>query len=182
LANGALCSPSERAVCAFKRPTIDRIDSWVGQDVAGAIRTRHRRRLERARRLEQLEPLQDGQLWCAGDPPPREGCEREVLLDGAQALPRIAEMLARARSHVHIAGWYLTPDFGLTRNPGAVRLRDLLGELAEKVDVRVLPWAGAPLPVFRPARRTVQRTRKEIIRGTRVLCASGAPDRLLVDG
>jgi hypothetical protein len=30
-------------------------------------------------------------------------------------------------------------------------LRDHLGELAERVEVRVLLWAGAPLPVFSPS-------------------------------
>jgi phosphatidylserine/phosphatidylglycerophosphate/cardiolipin synthase-like enzyme len=156
---------------------INRVDSWIGEGVEDAIRRRHHRRLSRARRLDQLDPPEDGQLWCAGDPPPREGCEREVLIDGAQALPRIAETLAGARSHVHIAGWHVTPDFGLTRDPGAVRLRDLLGELAERVDVRVLLWAGAPLPVFKPARRAVRHAREELVRGTRVICALDSHER-----
>jgi hypothetical protein len=38
---------------------IDRIDSWIGQGVEDAIRRRHRRRLARAGRLEQLDPPQD---------------------------------------------------------------------------------------------------------------------------
>ena len=38
----------------------------------------------------------------------------------------------RARSHVHIAGWHLTPDFGLTRDGRARQLRVLLGEVAER--------------------------------------------------
>ena len=56
------------------------------------------------------------------DPPPRQGGALEVLVDGGEALPRIAEALAGARSHVHIAGWHVTPDFGLTRDDQASRL------------------------------------------------------------
>ena len=41
-------------------------------------------------------------MWAAGDPPPRTGGALEVLVDGGAALPRIAEALAGARSHVHI--------------------------------------------------------------------------------
>ena len=94
-----------------------------------------------------------------------------MLVDGGEALPRIAEALSGARSHVHIAGWHITPDFGLTRDDRASRLRDLLGDLAERVDVRVLLWSGAPLRVFTPARAAVRRVREELIRGTRVRCA-----------
>jgi phosphatidylserine/phosphatidylglycerophosphate/cardiolipin synthase-like enzyme len=36
-----------------------------------------------------------------------------------------------------------------------VILDDLLGELGERVEVYVLAWAGAPLPLFRPGRRDV---------------------------
>jgi len=34
----------------------------------------------------------------------------EALIDGANALPRIAAALAGARSHVHIAGWHVEAD------------------------------------------------------------------------
>ena len=100
-----------------------------------------------------------------------------MLVDGGEALPRIAEALAGARSHVHIAGWHVTPDFGLTRDDQASRLRDLLGDLAERVEVRVLLWAGAPLPVFTPARAAVRRVREELIRGTRVQCELDCHER-----
>jgi phosphatidylserine/phosphatidylglycerophosphate/cardiolipin synthase-like enzyme len=100
-----------------------------------------------------------------------------VLVDGGEALPRIAEALAGARSHVHIAGWHITPDFGLTRDDLASRLRDLLGDLAEQVEVRVLLWAGAPVPVFTPSRTAMRRVREELIRGTRVRCALDSHER-----
>ena len=100
-----------------------------------------------------------------------------MLVDGGEALPRIAEALSGARSHVHIAGWHITPDFGLTRDDRAARLRDLLGELSERVEVRVLLWAGAPARVFTPARAAVRRVREELIRGTRVQCALDSHER-----
>jgi phosphatidylserine/phosphatidylglycerophosphate/cardiolipin synthase-like enzyme len=167
------------------------LDGWAGSRIERAMGAHHRRRLRRAGRLAQLDPPQDGSLWCAGDPSPRPGCDLELLIDGAQALPCIAEALQHARSHVHIAGWHLTPDFGLTRTADARRLRDLLGELAQRVEVRVLLWAGAPLPLFTPDRAAVRRVREEIERGTRVRCALDANERpmhchheklLIVDG
>jgi phosphatidylserine/phosphatidylglycerophosphate/cardiolipin synthase-like enzyme len=156
---------------------IERIDGWAGQGIDHAIGAHHRRRLARLDRLDQLEPPEDGGFWAAGDPPPRAGCELEVMIDGEQALGAIAEALGAARSHVHIAGWHITPDFGLTRDEHAVPLRELLGSLAARLDVRVLLWAGAPAPVFTPARGEVRRVRKELIRGTRVRCALDRKER-----
>jgi phosphatidylserine/phosphatidylglycerophosphate/cardiolipin synthase-like enzyme len=150
---------------------VERVDGWAGQGIEAAIGAHHRRRLQRVGRIDQLDPPSGPSLWAAGDPRPRAGCALDVLVDGAEALPRIAEALAGARSHVHIAGWHITPDFGLTRDDRASRLRDLLDELAERVEVRVLLWGGAPLPVFKPARAAVRRVREELTRGTRVQCA-----------
>src|SRR5207248_9624588 len=143
----------------------------VGRPTESASVGHHRRRLRRRRRLTQLEPPEDGSLWAGGDPSPRDGGDLEVLVDGEVALTRIADALAGARESVHIAGWHVTPGFELTRSAGDRPLRELLGELAERVDVRVLLWAGAPLPVFSPDRRAVRRVREEIQRGTRVRCA-----------
>ncbi len=147
------------------------MDGLAGDSIEAAIGAHHRRRLRRVGRMNQLDPASDGILWARGDPPPRAGGALDVLVDGGVALPRIAEALAGARSHVHIAGWHITPDFGLTREDRAIRLRDLLGELAERVEVRVLLWGGAPLPVFTPSRAAVRGVREELIRGTRVQCA-----------
>jgi len=155
----------------------ERVDGWIGQRVEAAIGAHHRRRLQRVGRSDQLDPPHSLPLWAAGDPAPRAGCALEVLVDGGEALPRIAETLAGARSHVHIAGWHVTPDFGLTRDHRASRLRDLLGDLAERVEVRVLLWGGAPLPVFTPSRAAVRRVREQLIRGTRVQCALDLHER-----
>ena len=64
----------------------------------------------------------------------------------------MAAELAAARSHVYLAGWHFSPDFALVRGSTPVVLRNLLAELAERIDVYVLVWAGAPLPLFRPSR------------------------------
>lgn len=156
---------------------IDRLDSFIGGGIDRAVRAHHRRRLRAIGRLGQIDPPRDGSPWAAGEPPPRAGCELEVLIDGAQALPRIADAIAAARSHVHIAGWHLTPGFGLRRDDGAAALRDLLGELAEQIDVRVLLWAGAPLSLFTPGRAAVRRVREQLVRGTSVRVALDAHER-----
>jgi phosphatidylserine/phosphatidylglycerophosphate/cardiolipin synthase-like enzyme len=156
---------------------LKRVDGGAGQAVEAGIQSHHRRRLSHVGRLDQLDPPDDGQLWSAGDPPIRGECALEVLIDGQEALSAIAAALAGARRSVHIAGWHVSPDFGLTRDEHALRLRDLLGELAQRVDVRVLLWAGAPLHAFSPTRGTVREVRDALIRGTRVQCALDAHER-----
>ena len=104
-------------------------------------------------------------------PPMRPGNAVEVLIDGAQALPAIAAELRQAQSHVHLTGWHFSPDFALTRDHEPLILRNLLAELAERLDVRVLAWAGAPLPLFRPSRADVRKMRDQLIRHTKIQCA-----------
>jgi hypothetical protein len=147
---------------------VERVDGLAGKGIEVATDRHHRRRLRRVGRIDQLDPPRSQSLWAAGDPPPRTGGVLDVLVDGGEALPRVADALSGAHSRVHIAGWHVTPDFGLTRDDRASRLRDLLGELAERVEVRVLLWAGAPARAFTPARPAVRRVREELIRGTRV--------------
>lgn len=156
-----------------------RFDRWAGQGIETASRRHHRRRLQRIGQIGRLDPPRGGELWVSGEPPPRQGCELEVLIDGAETLPRIADALAGARSHIHIAGWHLTPDFGLTRDHQTRRLRDLLGELAEQVNVRVLLWAGAPLPFVSLGRGDVRQVRDDLVRGTGIQCALDSHERPL---
>jgi phosphatidylserine/phosphatidylglycerophosphate/cardiolipin synthase-like enzyme len=99
-----------------------------------------------------------------------------VLVDGAEALPAIARALEAAESHIHIAGWHVTPDFRLTRD-GAPTLRELLAVLARRVDARILLWAGAPLPLFKPHRSDVRAVRDELVRGTGIRCALDSRER-----
>jgi len=91
----------------------------------------------------------------------------------------IAEELQRARSHVHLTGWYFSPDFALVRDGEQVVLRNLLAQLAERVEVRVLAWAGAPLPLFRPSRGNVREMRDQLTRHTRIQCALDSKERPL---
>ncbi|MGI8506877.1 MAG: phospholipase D-like domain-containing protein, partial [Solirubrobacteraceae bacterium] len=72
---------------------------------------------------------------------------------------------------------HVTPDFGLRRDDHASALRDLLGALAQRLEVRVLLWAGAPVPAFTPARAAVRRVRDELVRGTRVRCELDSRER-----
>jgi phosphatidylserine/phosphatidylglycerophosphate/cardiolipin synthase-like enzyme len=143
------------------------VDRTVGDGAERLVRRHHERRLRSLGWERALDPPGDG-LWAAGDPPPRAGCALEVLIDGEEALARIADELRRAESHVHLAGWFFTPSFRLGHD---VVLRELLAELAERVAVRVLAWAGAPLPLFHPSRGEVRKMRDELIRGTRIECA-----------
>jgi phosphatidylserine/phosphatidylglycerophosphate/cardiolipin synthase-like enzyme len=156
---------------------VERVDHRVGDGLERLVRKHHRRRLERLGRADAMEPPRDSGLWAEGDPPPREGNAFEVLIDGERALPAIAAALRAARSHVHIAGWHLTPEFPLVRGEEELRLREVLAELAERIDVRVLLWAGPPLPVFRPHRSDVRAVRDELRRGTNIRCELDARER-----
>jgi len=150
------------------------LDDRIGDGIERAIRAHHRRRLRRIGWEHALDAV--GPAWASGDPPPRAGNAVEVLVDGADALPRIADELRGARSHVHVAGWHVTPTFRLGPSPDD-ELRAILADLAERIPVRVLVWAGAPLPLFRPSRGDVRRTREALERGTRVRCALDARER-----
>jgi phosphatidylserine/phosphatidylglycerophosphate/cardiolipin synthase-like enzyme len=80
---------------------------------------------------------------------------------------------------VHIASWHASPDFRLIREPAAPTLRDLLAEVARRVPVRVLLWAGPPMPIFEPTRRMATTTRDGFTRGTNVQCVLDARERTL---
>jgi phosphatidylserine/phosphatidylglycerophosphate/cardiolipin synthase-like enzyme len=80
---------------------------------------------------------------------------------------------------VHLTGWHFSPDFALAREGELVILRNLLAELAERVDVRVLAWAGAPLPLFRPSRHDVRKMRDQLIAHSKIECALDAKERPL---
>src|SRR3954447_5935010 len=145
VANGEMPSTSLSAADRLARALVE-----------GAMAAHHRRRLRNLGHERSYEPPADGTLWAAGDPPPRAGNAVDVLIDGAQALPEIARAIRSARRHVHIAGWSITPHFALTRDEPPVVLRELLADAAERVDVRVLMWAGAPPRTFAPDRRAVR--------------------------
>ena len=152
------------------------LDKTLGNTVERLVRGHHRRRLRRIGWDSALDPDGTG-LWAEGDPPPRDGNDVEVLIDGSTALPCIADEIRKARSHVHVAGWHVAPWFALTRGRHRKEVRPLLAELAERVDVRVLVWAGSPLPLFRPDREDGEGIRHALGFGTRIKVALDAKER-----
>jgi phosphatidylserine/phosphatidylglycerophosphate/cardiolipin synthase-like enzyme len=145
------------------------LDRLVGDSVEAAVRAKHSWRLRRLGWSRAVEPPGDG-IWAVGDPPPRGGCSLEVLVDGAEAFPAIAEAIENARQFVHVAGWHVAPYFALVRGARPAVLGALLAEAAERIDVRVLVWAGAPVPAFHPTRQEVREGIEELTRGTRIRC------------
>jgi phosphatidylserine/phosphatidylglycerophosphate/cardiolipin synthase-like enzyme len=154
---------------AVRMPLVSQADAALGDAIEAAVRTKHRRRLRRLGWERALNPPDDG-LWAAGETPPRPGCSLDVLVDGAEAMPAIAEALQSARRFVHLTGWHVAPHFELERCEPPIVLGALLAELAERIDVRVLVWAGAPIPVFHPSRSEVRETVRTLTRETRIHC------------
>ncbi len=155
---------------------LSRIDRRIGDSVARAVRRHHVRRL---RRLGSAALRAPGGGWAEDAPPPRDGNAFDVLIDGEAALPAMVEAIRAARSHVHLTGWFMSPDFVLAEEGGPVVVRDLLGEAVARADVRVLLWAGAPLPVFRPSRRQVREVRARLLEAGPIRCALDAHERPL---
>jgi phosphatidylserine/phosphatidylglycerophosphate/cardiolipin synthase-like enzyme len=145
------------------------LDRIVGDGVEAAVRAKHAWRLRRLGWEHALKPPADG-LWATGDPRPRDGCSLDVLVDGASAFPVVAEAISNARDHVHVTGWHVAPYFELVRGERPAVLGELLAEAAERVNVRVLVWAGAPVPAFHPTRKEVRDGVEELTRGTRIRC------------
>src|SRR5450631_2030133 len=134
-------------------------DRVAGAAIERLTAAHHARRLGRLGRSAQRTPPDDGCVWAAGDPPPRAGNAIEVLIEGAAYFPALEQAIRSARRGVLIAGWCITPGFAVVRHEPPVLLRELLGEAAESVEVRVLLWAGAPVPVFAPRRGAVREGR-----------------------
>ncbi len=56
-------------------------------------------------------------------------------------------------------------------------MRELLAEVAESADVRVIAWAGAPLPLFKPSRASVRDVKEALTKGTKIEMALDARER-----
>lgn len=149
----------------------DKLDALIGGLIEWAVVVKHRLRLRRLGWSEALDADRPGGgPQDTIDPPTRSDCQMEVLIDGAQALPAIAEAIAGAQDHVHITGWHLAPEFALTRTQEPVVLGRLLAQAAQRVDVRVVVWAGAPVPLFHPTRSEVRRGVANLVRDTSIRC------------
>jgi len=145
------------------------IDSAVGDGVEAVVKVKHRQRLARLGWGRVYEPSPPG-IWAGGDPEPRPGCSMEVLIDGADAFPEMARAMRGAKRFVHLTGWHVAPAFELVRQRSPEIIGVLLAELAERVDVRVLVWSGAPIPAFHPTRKEVSAGIRNLTRDTRIRC------------
>ena len=152
---------------------LDRVDDVLGDAVERLVAAHHRRRLARHGHRPAAAP--PGGWAEGGSFAPSAGNRVELLVDGAEILPRIVEDVGRAGSHVHVAGWFFTPSFRMGSD--GPTLRGLLADAATRCDVRVLAWAGAPLPLFHPDRGEVRAMRDELTRGTRVAMELDAKER-----
>jgi phosphatidylserine/phosphatidylglycerophosphate/cardiolipin synthase-like enzyme len=141
-------------------------DRTVGNAVEDIERRHHARRLARVGWTRALAG--DGGGWASGAAAVHHGNEVEVFIDGSAALPAIADAVRSARRSVHIAGWAISPDFAVERGQHVVTVRDLLAEAAERLDVRVLVWTGAPLRLFHPTRREARSALDALLSGTRI--------------
>jgi phosphatidylserine/phosphatidylglycerophosphate/cardiolipin synthase-like enzyme len=148
-----------------ERSILKRVDAALGDRLERAVVAHHRRRLRKLEQLGALDAPADG--WAAGEPPPREGNRLELFVDGTEALAAIGQACESARKRVWLAGWHFTPELQV----GDRTLRELLAGLAERIEVRVLAWAGAPLPFFHPDRKEVREMRERLVGGTRIACA-----------
>ena len=171
---GRSSGPADSVAGQFRPPRIVedlgiKIGQTLGREIDRTIRNRHRRHL---RHVGQQHALDASTFdFAKGATPARDGNTIEVLIDGSEALPRMAADMAAATSHVHLTGWFLSPELALSREEEPLVVRILLAELAEKVDVRVLLWKGAPIPAFRPSRGDVREMERTLARHTKIKTA-----------
>jgi phosphatidylserine/phosphatidylglycerophosphate/cardiolipin synthase-like enzyme len=157
---------------------VRRVDSVLGQQFERLVVAHHSRRLRRLGHEHVLASPAGG--WAAGGWPPRQGNQLDVHIDGADALAEIAAAIEAARSSVWLAGWYFSPDFELTAaHHETETLRELLARAAERVEVLLLAWAGAPLPLFHPDRKKVRAVGEALSEGARIRVALDARERPL---
>ena len=167
--NPADAVPGSAPLPGFLDNITVKLGHLLGSRVDKAVCDRHRRHLERARWAHALDA--SDRNFAEGTFPPRSGNKLEVLIDGSEALPRMAAEMAAATSHVHLTGWFLSPELALSREEEPLVVRVLLAELAEKVDVRVLLWKGAPIPAFRPSRADVREMERALVRHSKIKSA-----------
>ena len=127
----------------------------IGSSIERVVSTHHRRRLRKVGWEHAFDETELG-FSSGATFSPRAGNKLDVLIDGSAYLPTLAEEIAGAKSHVHLLGWCFSPELHLTREDEPVVLRNLLSDVARRIDVRLLVWEGAALPVFRPTKRDVR--------------------------
>jgi phosphatidylserine/phosphatidylglycerophosphate/cardiolipin synthase-like enzyme len=165
-----------RGLAARLPKLLRKADAVVGQQLERLVIAHHARRLRRLGHGAGLTASAGG--WASAGSSPRQDNRLDVYVDGAAALAEIAWAVEAARSSVWLAGWFFSPDFRL-RAEQAQTLRELLAAAAQRVEVRLLAWAGAPLPLFHPDRGEVRSARDALVAGTRVQVALDSRERPL---
>ncbi len=149
----------------------------LGEGIEHAVSSHHRRRLRKVGWGHAFDADELG-FSTGATFEPRAGNRVEVLVDGSTYLPAVAEAISGAKSHVHLLGWCFSPELNLTREEEPVVLRNLLSDVARRIDVRLLVWEGAPFRVFRPTKRDVQSYMKIFTRGTDIQAETDSCVRL----
>jgi phosphatidylserine/phosphatidylglycerophosphate/cardiolipin synthase-like enzyme len=152
------------------------VDGAIGGGVEGIITRVHRRRLSKVNWRRAYDPPGDD-LWAAGDPLPRPGNALDILVDGDEAFAAMLEAIRGARVSIDITGWHANPSFALDAGDPPSQLLHVLSEAASRVPVRVLLWAGAPGPLFRPSRGDMKKILQEFSDGSGIRCALDARER-----
>jgi phosphatidylserine/phosphatidylglycerophosphate/cardiolipin synthase-like enzyme len=158
---------------------VSAVDERLGDGLEAVLSRHHIRRLRKLGWGHVLQPRGDGGGTFAVDRPVREDNLVQLLIDGEEALPAMAHAITGARKQVHLALWHATPEFRLTRDRGAPTLRELLAMAAERVPVRVLLWAGPPVPLFQPTRGRAKAACQALSRDSKVRCVLDARERTL---
>ena len=109
--------------------------------------------------------------WATGDPPPRDGCSLDVLVDGAEAFPAIAEAIEHARDYVYVTGWHVAPYFELVRGRATGGARRAAGR-GRRTGRRAGCWCGPArrCPRSTPPVRRCATASRTLTRGTRIRC------------
>jgi phosphatidylserine/phosphatidylglycerophosphate/cardiolipin synthase-like enzyme len=155
---------------------LGRVDGAIGRAVEGSITRVHHRRLSKVGWDGAYDPV-GHEVWAIGDPPPRPGNSVDILIDGVEAFASMLQEIKAARSSINITGWHANPGFALDAADPPSLLQKVLSDAARRVDVRVLLWAGAPVPIFRPSRGDMRQVLKQFSEGGKIRCALDPRER-----
>lgn len=155
---------------------VARVDGAIGRAVEGTTTRHHRRRLSRVGWAGAYDPAGAG-ILAGGDPPMRAGNAVDILVDGVEAFGSMLEAIGSARSSINITGWHANPSFALDAADPPSRLREVLSDVAPRAEVRVLLWAGAPAPIFRPSRGDMRKVLEKFSEGGAIRCALDRRER-----
>ncbi|GAC1555267.1 MAG: phospholipase D-like domain-containing protein [Herpetosiphon sp.] len=101
--------------------------------------------------------------WFPRSLPPREHNLLSPLVDGQAAFSAMLEAIRGAKEYVYIVGWTLTPAFALDPSTPDGLLTSVLGDIAQRVPVKILVWSGS-LMLFPPSKRLVTHVCSELKR------------------